>query len=458
MNKPDLPQLERPEGLIQRAKDASGKAFRTARDAGKRVWDKATDAPDDGKRRTKILWMTGGAIAAVIAVLFFTSRMGGDDNIQAPPASAQAISAIPVAMHTFQTEVSLNGEARPVRDIQVTAQASGVRILQILVDEGDFVRQGQAMARLDNALSNAQTRAAQASVAEAESSAVRARGEYDRAESIRDSGALSTEAIEQRRAAAVAADARLAAARAQLAEVNARLGGGYVRAPASGLVIDRNAQLGAAVEGQVLFRIAADNRLEVSAQVAEADALALQTGQRATFALVDGSTVEGSLRRLPASIDSRTRTGEALFSLPSGSRVRAGMYLRGQANLPPRDVIAVPQSSVLYEGGQAYVYVVSPNAAPVTAAERDNRRQRNAEEAAPDPTYPVNRQNVQLGGRDGDNVEVVSGLQIGQRIVGSGAAFLQEGEAVRILQTRAPAPEQPTTQNAPSEGIRGREG
>lgn len=72
----------------------------------------------------------------------------------------------------------------------------------------------------------------------------------------------------------------------------------------------------------------------------------------------------------------------------------------------------------------------------------------------------MTRQNVQLGGRDGDNVEVVSGLQIDQRIVGSGAAFLQEGEAVRILQAPAgQAAEQPaaTQQNAPA-GIRGREG
>lgn len=459
MNKPDLPQLERPEGLFKRAKDASGKALRTARDAGKRAWDRATDAPDEGKRRTKILWMTGGAIAAVIAVLFVVSRIGGDDNIQAPPATAQAISVIPVATHTFETEVSLNGEARPVRDIQVVAQASGVRILQILVDEGDTVRQGQAMARLDTALSSAQTRAAQANVAEAESAAVRARGEYQRAESIRDSGALSAEAIEQRQAAATAADARLAASRAQLAEVNARLGGGFIRAPASGLVIDRNAQLGGAVEGQVLFRIAADNRLEVAAQVAEADVLAMQEGQRATFSLVDGSTVQGTLRRLPASIDSRTRTGEALFSLPSGSRVRAGMYLRGHANLTPREVIAVPQSSVLYEGGQAYVYVVSPEPTPQPADERQASR-RPSNEPPPEPTYAVARQAVALGRRDGDNVEVLSGLQTGQRIVGSGAAFLQNGDNVRVLQTPASPAQQPATseQSAPSEGIRGREG
>lgn len=438
MNKPEDPQpFNEAPGFFKRAKDASDKALRGARDAGERVWKGATDAPDQNKRRTKILWLMGGGIAAVIAVLFFVSRIGGDNNIVAPVTPAgQAVSVIPVETRSFETEVSLNGEARPVRDVQVTAQATGVRILQILVDEGDMVRQGQAMARLDTALSNAQTSAAQASVAEAASAAVRARGEYDRAESIRDSGALSAEAIEQRRAAALAADARLEAARAQLAETNARLGGGYIRAPASGLVIDRAAELGGSTAGQVLFRIAADNRLEVAAQVAEADALALSEGQSATFLLVDGSTVLGTLRRLPASIDSRTRTGEALFSLPANSRVRAGMYLRGSANLPARDVIAVPQSSVMYQGGQAYVLVL-------------------------DDTSRAHRIDVQLGRRDGDWIEVLQGLSGGQRIVGSGAAFLQDGEQVRVLAppaaaTAAPQPAAGETKS-PSSDIRGRE-
>lgn len=431
MNKPeDQEEFSKADGFFKRAKDASGRALRGARQASERAWKSATDAPDENKRRRKILILTAAGIAGLIAVLFVLSRMGGDDHIAAPAPTAQAVSVIDVQNRTFEREVSLNGEARPVRDIQVSAPATGVRILQILVDEGDTVRQGQAMARLDTALATAQTRAAQASVAEAESAAVRARGEYERAESIRDSGALSTEAIEQRRAAAVAADARLAASRAQLAEVNARLGGGYVRAPASGLVIDRTAELGRPVDGQILFRIAADNRLEVSAQVAESDALALQEGQTATFSLVDGTTVTGTLRRLPASIDSRTRTGEALFSLPAGSRVRAGMYLRGHANLPARQVIAVPQSSILYESGQAYVLVV-------------------------DDTSHVHRVNVALGGRDGDWIEVASGLDLNQRIVGSGAAFLQDGEVVRVLAPAAPA--EPAAEG-PAEDIRGRKG
>ncbi|HYD86224.1 MAG TPA: efflux RND transporter periplasmic adaptor subunit [Vitreimonas sp.] len=441
MNKPERPEIfNKAQGFFKRAAEGGGRAFRNARDASQSAWARATASETEEGHRRKVLMLLGGGIVAIVAVLFVLSRLGGEGAVRTEVATAQAVTAITVGTQSFSPAIALNGEARPVRDIQVAAPASGVRVLEILVDEGDYVRQGQAMARLDTNLAQAQIRAAQASVAEAQSAAVRARGEYERAESIRDSGALSTEAIEARRAAAIAADARLLAARAQAQEVNARLGGGYVRAPASGLVIDRMAEVGRDVAGQVLFRIAAGNQLEVAAQVAEGEALALQEGAPAVFTLVDGSTVQGRLRRLPASIDSRTRTGEALFSLPENTRVRAGMYLRGEAQLPPRDVIAAPQSSVLYDRGQAYVFVIA-------------QVRREGEE---EPVYLAQRANVELGGRSGEMVEILAGLTPGQRIVGSGAAFLQHGDEVRPLAQEAPAAAQAPNPAQPT-GLRGRE-
>lgn len=422
MNKPERPELfTRAQGLLKRVGDAGGQALRNARTAGERAW-KGEGEPDEVRRSRRIVMLTGAGILAAILVIATLTRIGGGDERVAVDAR-QAVTVVQIQLRDFSPTVALNGEARPTRDIQVTAPATGVRILELLVDEGETVREGQAMARLDTALAQAQTRAAQASVAEAQSASVRARGEYQRAESIRDSGALSAEAIEQRRAAAIAADARLAAARAQLQEVNARLGGGYVRAPASGLVIDRSAEIGRAVDGQILFRIAAGNRLEVAAQIAEADILALQPNQPAVFELVDGSTVQARLSRLPASIDPRTRTGEALFELPERTRVVAGMYLRGTAQLAPRQTLAAPQSSILYENGEPYVFLVQPV-----------RR-----EGSDEMRYVVQRANVRLGSRAGDWVEIVEGLQPGHTIVGAGAAFLQAGDEVRPLPSEQPA-------------------
>lgn len=378
----------------------------------------ANDDPAAKARRRRIV-MLGGAItlAAAIGIYVMSHVIGAEESRSPPVDQTQVVSVLPLTAHAFTPHVSLLGEVRPKRDIHVFAPASGVRVLQLLADEGDMVRAGQPLARLDIALSNAQTSAARASVAEAESNALRARDEYRRAESIRDSGALSSEAIEQRHAASIAADARLAAARAQLAEVNARLQGGYVRAPVAGLVISRSVQLGAMVDQQEMFRIAGDNRLEVSAQISETDVVSLHTGQPAVFRLADGSTVQGTLSRPPASISDRTRTGEALFDLPRDTRVRAGMHLSGEIELAQRQTLAAPQDAIRYEDGRAYVFVVSPD------------RQ-------------VHKTFVNLGAREGDLVEITGGASVGANIVGAGSAFLRDGDHVRPAP--APAPQRAT--------------
>lgn len=417
--KPEL--LERAQKIFQRTEETPSPL--TANDDAV-VTDEAAV-----KRRWRLVWIAGAAVLAVGVVIYLISHVFSE-GAGAPPSSVsqtQVVSVVQVSQHGFSPHVSLLGEVRPKRDIHVFAPASGVRVLQLLADEGDTVRAGQPLARLDTAVANAQTSAAQANVAGAASDALRARDEYQRAESIRDSGALSSEQIEQRHAASVAADAKLAAARAQLAETNARLGGGYVRAPISGLVISRSVELGAMVDQQEMFRIAGDNQLEVSAQVSETDMLALAKGQQAVFRLGDGSNVQGTLSRLPASIDERTRTGEALFDLPTDTRVRAGMHLSGEVNLSQREALAVAQDSIRYEDNRAYVFVVG----------QDGR---------------VHKTYITTGAREGDAVEVINGLNNGARVVGSGAAFLRDGDAVRAA--AAPAPAQ---QSGEAEQLRGRQ-
>jgi RND family efflux transporter MFP subunit len=263
-------------------------------------------------------------------------------------------------------------------------------------------------------VAEAQTSAAQAALAEARASASRAADELRRAESIKDTGALSAESIEARRTQAAAAKARERAAQAQLAEVNARLQGGYVRAPRAGLVIERSAQVGALVDGQALFRIAGGNALEVGVEVGENDMLSMRPGQRATFKMADGSDVQGALRRVPAAIDSKTRTGEAVFDLSGNSKLRAGMFLRGSAQLPPRPVLAAPQGAIKFEGEQTFVYVVGA----------DNT---------------VKRTRVDLGERAGGMIALRAGVEPGARIVAAGAAFLQDGDAINPVEAGANA-------------------
>ncbi|MDX2233459.1 MAG: efflux RND transporter periplasmic adaptor subunit [Hyphomonadaceae bacterium] len=378
-----------------------------------------------------IVWGGAAGILALLAGVFFLSH--GDDHAkEEKSAAAPSVTVMTVAERPFSQDLSLAGEARPKVDVRVYAPTTGVRVTKLLVDEGATVREGQPLAKLDASVANAQISAAQASVAEAQSAQVRAADEYKRAESIRESGALSAEAIAARAAAAKAADARLAAAQAQLAEINARLQGGYVRAPNAGLVIERTAQVGQLVDGQPLFRIVGGNALEVGVEVGEADMLAMRPGQTATFRLVDGTEITGRLRRVPAAIDSATRTGEAVFDLPLHPKLRAGMFLRGEADLPARNVLAAPQTAITFEDRQAMVFVVGEN----------NR---------------VKRTPVTIGARADGLVAIESGVAAGQVIVVGGAAFLQDGDAVAPVRndaTPAAAPAAPAKESS----LRGRSG
>ncbi len=373
-----------------------------------------TPAEAGARRRAPLIVSAVALVAAAFGVGFAVTTKPSEDVGE--DSKGQVVTVAPVEYRAFTRHVPLSGEARPRKDVRVFAPASGVRVLELLVEQGDVVRAGQPLARLDTSLVAAQGAAAEASVAEALAQKVRAEDAWKRAESIKDSGALSKEQLAQREADAKAANARLAASQAQLNEWRARVQGGYVRAPQGGLVIERPAQLGTLVDGQTLFRIAGDNQLEVAAEVAEADMLALKVGQVATFKLMDGSGVAARMRRPPAAIDSRTRTGTALFDLPADPKLRSGMFLRGEADLPPQDFLAVPHAAVIFEGAGSYVFVV-------------------------DEENVARKTLVELGERDGDLVAVLKGLVEGKRIAVGGAAFLQDGDVVRPAEEEKPAPE-----------------
>jgi membrane fusion protein (multidrug efflux system) len=92
------------------------------------------------------------------------------------------------------------------------------------------------------------------------------------------------------------------------------------------------------------------------------------------------------------------------------------MFLRGEAALPARQSLAVPQAAILYQGPNAYVFVI----------ERQTRDNAQVVDVA-------RRTAVRLGLRANGWVEVTSGLRAGARIAGAGAAFLQNGDAVRAI-------------------------
>ncbi|MBI1366819.1 MAG: efflux RND transporter periplasmic adaptor subunit [Alphaproteobacteria bacterium] len=324
----------------------------------------------------------------------------------------QLVTAISVTKREFEKTAPVSGEARPVHDVRVYAPATGVRIAEVMAEIGDQVKEGQPLARLDAGLVEAQIQQAEAEVRAAEIEQRRAAEDYARIGPADKDAALSTEEIATRRAAAEAAKAQLAAKKAALEQLKARVQGGYIRAPASGLVIERNARVGEMADNQSLFRIVGDDRLEVAAEVAEPDILSLKPGQDATFETSGGAFVKATLRVPPVAVDSKTRTGVALFDLPKDADIRSGMYLRGNVVIEKLTALAVPQAAISYATGSPSVFVIESGRAHLTP--------------------------VTLGVRDGDFVAVMSGLKGGETIAAAGGAFLLDGDPVRTVAPDGP--------------------
>lgn len=359
-----------------------------------------------GRKKRTALWAGGaGAIVLALAAGFFVLGPKDKSKAEAPAKpEAQLITAVTVEERNFERTAPVSGEARPLEDAQVYAPVSGVRIVEVLSEIGDTVTAGQRLARLDDEVVAAQMREAEAAVRAAASEQARAAGDWARVKPVAEDAAFSREEVAKWRATSEAATAQLSARRAELEQLKARLQGGYVVAPVAGLIIERNARVGEFADKQALFRIVGGNRLEIRAEVAEGDILALKAGQAATFKTAD-TVVEATLRVAPVAVDPQTRTGEALFDVAEGAPIRAGMYLRGEIVVERSTALAVPVGAISYASGAPGVFVIEDGKAHLRA--------------------------VELGVRDGDKVAVLSGLKRGEVVAASGGAFIMDGDTVR---------------------------
>jgi len=109
-------------------------------------------------------------------------------------------------------------------------------------------------------------------------------------------------------------------------------------------------------------------------------------------------------------VDPQTRTAIVYVDLPRGSGARAGMFARGEFELGKVNALTLPQSAVVMREGFSYAYRIEP----------DNR---------------VTQVKVSTGRRLGDRVEITEGLDQATRVVASGAAFLADGDLVRIVES-----------------------
>jgi HlyD family secretion protein len=383
-------------------------------------------------------FLMASVLAAALA-LGWNAAVAAQTPKAAQPVLAPAVTVLRAAEREIVERAVVTGTLVPREEILVAPEVEGLRITEILVEEGATVAQGQVLARLSRdiietqlaqnmaTLARAEAAIAQAKsqIVQAEAAQVEATSALERARALMKNGNTTEAVLEQRVSAARGAEGRLAAARdalrmaeadraatqAQRREIEVRLGRTEIKAPAPGIVSRKTARVGATASagGEPLFRIIANGEVELEGEVTEQQLRRIREGAKAEVAIDPGHVVEGKVRNVFPEVDRATRLGKVRISLPKDPALHIGSFARGTVEIARRTGVAVPLASVIHGADGATVLAV--------VGER------------------VEERRVRTGLSSEGLIEVVKGLAVGESVVARAGSFLRDGDVIRPVLT-----------------------
>jgi HlyD family secretion protein len=368
----------------------------------------AAAPPLTGRRNLWPALALGAVVVALVVLLAVRLTHALGVKSVTNKGAIPTVSVTEVGVSSVPTTVSIIGTIAARYDMPIGVEGDAGRVSAIYVEAGDHVKRGQVLARLNVSVLEPQVANLEAALEQARAEAELAEAEYRRAQAVGASGALSAEETQRRKSAAVTAAAKVKVAAAQLAESQARLARAAVRAPADGIILTRNVEVGqtATPGGEALFRLSQGGEVELRGQVAEQDLPLLKVGQEVNVRLTGTARIyAGRVRLLGAVIDPQTRLGEARVALTPDPNLRPGAFARAEVTVSNADRAVLPQTAVLTDDKGSYVLIV------------------NAQ-------HKIERRAVRVSGMVQNGVTIAEGVTGKEQVVATAGAFLQEGELV----------------------------
>ena len=332
---------------------------------------------------------------------------------EAPVARpALTVNVIQAQRITLPIKVFANGNIAAWQEAIIGSEANGLRLIQVHVNVGDTVSKGQLLAEFSEEALLADLNQAKAKLMEAEAQGHEALANAERARTLQNTGAMSSQQIDQYLTAADTAKARVEVAKAVVQTQQIQLKNTKIYAPDSGVISARTATVGAVISaGSELFRLIRQSRLEWRAEVVSSDIAKVKVGMQVNITAADGSKFSGKVRKLSPTVDMQTRNSLIYVDLPSNNTAKAGMYAKGEFVSGQSSALAIPQQALVLRDGFTYVFVVKSEQGRTI----------------------VKQMKVQPGRRLLNLVEIVSGLQAQQSVVALGGAFLSDNDVVKVV-------------------------
>ncbi len=330
------------------------------------------------------------------------------ESIKSAPQPVQTISAEGAKTESWQREVAAIGSLTASEGIDVSPEAGGV-VTEVLFESGDSVKKGDKLVQLDTATDEAELKSLRVQLANAES-------ELERKQKLSDRGFAAKADFDNQRSAR---DQLLAS----IERIEAVIAQKSVYAPWEGKLGLRNISVGSFVApGQKIVWLQKVDPIYVDFSVSEEDYGRIVDGQKVTalFTAWPEQSFAGKVQTADAKLseESRMITVRATFGNADG-RLLPGMYANVTVDFgEPENVVTVPQTAVTYSLYGDNVFVVVPAKQP----DPNNK----------DEQLEIERRFVKVGPMRGGRVQVVEGLQPGDRVVTAGHNKIDQGSKVRI--------------------------
>jgi RND family efflux transporter MFP subunit len=366
---------------------------------------------DRSRQRRRLLIAAVAGIALLAIVLFFIFGRGSGE---APPPAASAgqvptVTVVVPGQSQVGRVVTASGPLGARRDQPVGVAGQGGRVVRVLVDAGSWVRAGQVLAIVDRSVQAQQAAQLAAEVDAAKANAALAQSNYERALALKDRGFVSKAELDSKKATRDAAYAQVRVAQAQLGATRAQIGQLNILAPAGGLILARNVEVGQIVSpgSGALFRLAEGGQMEMRAQLAQQDLAFVHVGMPAQVTPVGSDqSSTGTVWQVAPVIDPQSRLGDVRITVPYSPAMRPGGFAEAKISAGATSAPMLPQSAVLSDDRGNYVYIVNGK-------------------------NEVERRDIKIGSVNDSGVTIAQGLSGNEAVVLSAGPFLNPGQKVK---------------------------
>lgn len=362
----------------------------------------------------------------ILLIPLFCCVMSCTDRHEEPDDSESErmnVTVVKPDTATWVRELFLTGSVQAKNKIAISSSLSGLQIIDINVDTGDYVSRGDTLAVLENVNVETQFEQNEAMLNKARANRIameamvkEEKNKLERSSRLLKSHAVSVQEHEEQIVRLKNAEANLNSVKAEITQIQAMLRDSRnqmdkaeIKSPASGIIISRLAEKGSLTDNSILFYLAAEGNLEVVADVSSNELKELSPGMKAVL-YTDGESqpgMAGEIRLTDQEVARDTRTARIYITPERRPALKMGTYVPVKiltGSYTPK--MSLPLSAINFEsGGDPVVKVVSDEGI-------------------------VSIRSVHIGSKYGSNVEILSGLNEKEYVVLKAGALVNDGDHI----------------------------